>query len=246
MKAVLLALLLAGPVLAEEAAAPEPDLTGSEAYARDVVLLFFYHEIGHALIDLLDAPVLGQEEDAADTLAVLLTERYWEPDWAEEKVRVMADFWAESAPSWDAEDPGEVVTWGVHSPDERRYYNFVCLFYGANPEAREAFAVDMDLPEERQETCGEEFALVAESWDGFLDRVAGEGGTITFENRAGGYDFIARMLADEIAYMNERMVLPTPLPVVLEPCGEANAFYYPGDVAITICSELVDELLAMP
>jgi Putative metallopeptidase len=242
MKALLVALLLtAQPVHAE---APEAELTPAEAYARDVTLMFFYHEMGHALIDVLDAPVLGLEEDAADMLSVLLIDRYWEPDWAEEKARAAADFWAESAPSWAEEDPGEVVTWDTHSPDERRYFTFVCLFYGGNPEARKAFATDMDLPEDRKETCPSEFDLMAQSWDQFLDQVAGSGQTLTFMSKVEGYDFISKALSDEIAYMNERLKLPQTVPVVLESCGEANAWYDPETVKITICTELVDEAMA--
>ena len=55
MRAFLVALQLTGPVMAETSA-PEAELTGAEAYARDVTLMFFCHEMGHALIDVLDAP----------------------------------------------------------------------------------------------------------------------------------------------------------------------------------------------
>ncbi len=238
-------LLQAGP-LAAEAASPEgTELTEAQGYARDVALMFLYHELGHALIDVLDAPVLRLEEDAADTLAVLLIDRYWEPDWAEQKARVAADFWAESAPSWSEDDPGDVVTWSTHSPDERRYFTFVCLFYGGNPAARAAFASDMGLPADRQETCPDEFELMAESWDRLLAPLAGSGATLRFEVQAEGYGFVAQALADEIAYMNDLVVLPQTLPVVLTACGEANAFYDPDVVAVTICTELVDEALAL-
>lgn len=207
--------------------------------------MFFYHEMGHAFIDVLDAPVLGLVEDAADGLAVVLIDRYWEPDWAEAKARVVADYWWENAPSWSEDAPGDVVTWDTHSPYERRYFTFVCLFYGANPEMRAVFAEDMELPLERQETCPSEFELMAQSWDHFLDPVAGSWGTVTFEARVEGYDHVATALADEIAYMNDRIVLPQAESVILAPCGEANAFYSPDEFLVTICTELIEEALAI-
>ena len=36
------------------------------------ILFLLFHEVGHALMDVLDLPILGQEEDAADQLAVLI------------------------------------------------------------------------------------------------------------------------------------------------------------------------------
>ena len=37
-----------------------------EAFVEANLLGIFYHELGHALIDILQLPVFGQEEDAAD------------------------------------------------------------------------------------------------------------------------------------------------------------------------------------
>ncbi|MFT5637525.1 MAG: hypothetical protein ACI861_000339, partial [Paracoccaceae bacterium] len=45
-----------------------------ESYIRANTIFFIYHELGHALIDLLRLPVFGQEEDAADVLGVVLSE----------------------------------------------------------------------------------------------------------------------------------------------------------------------------
>lgn len=30
---------------------------------------FFYHEVGHALVDVLELPITGKEEDAVDQLS---------------------------------------------------------------------------------------------------------------------------------------------------------------------------------
>ncbi|MBA4350919.1 MAG: hypothetical protein C0427_06690, partial [Rhodobacter sp.] len=56
----------------EALAGEELDLTDAEWHVRDVMLAIFYHELGHALIDVMQLPVLGLEEDAADVLSVVM------------------------------------------------------------------------------------------------------------------------------------------------------------------------------
>ena len=45
------------------------------------------------------------------------------------------------------------------------------------------------------------------------------------------------VLIDEIIYFNTLFRFPEPVSVELVSCGEANAFYDPANVLITICSE---------
>ena len=77
--ALALLALLSAPAQAEDAD-PKADYVASNLVA------IFYHELGHALIDQLDLPVLGKEEDAADILSVLLIDEVWEPEVAEDIV----------------------------------------------------------------------------------------------------------------------------------------------------------------
>lgn len=36
------------------------------------ILAVFYHELGHAVIDVEDLPIYGQEEDAADVFSIFM------------------------------------------------------------------------------------------------------------------------------------------------------------------------------
>src|SRR5690606_30706803 len=155
-------------------------------------------EIGHALIDLLELPVLGQEEDAADVLAVVMTDRLW----LEDHARAAANATALSYRFSTEDDTDEPAFWGVHGPDSQRFYNIVCLFYGADTDTRADFAEAHDLPDERAETCEEEFALADASWGPFLDSIAIDeeappAASFVFEDRSGGEDEIAALLANE-------------------------------------------------
>ena len=44
------------------------------------IVSVFYHELGHAIVDVMRLPIFGQEEDAADVLSILLIDEYFEED----------------------------------------------------------------------------------------------------------------------------------------------------------------------
>jgi hypothetical protein len=227
------ALILSG---AAATAAPSDDAI---AYVEDNVLAIFYHELGHALIDVLQLPVLGQEEDAADVLSVVLTDQLWEEEQAGAVATASALFYLALASETEPED---VVWWSVHGPDLQRHYNTICLFYGANPDLRQAYAEGFDLPADRAAGCPEEYDLAAGSWGVFLDEIeTGEPGD-SLRFAVDPADSISILLADEVVALNEAFLLPEPVDVFLDSCGEPNAFYDPGARSITICTELVDFL----
>ena len=224
--------------------APPADATPDEAalyMAQDAVLSIFYHEMGHALIDILQPPVLGLEEDAADVLSVLLINELWDEAASEEKIRATAAFWAASAQESLSGDEMP-VNYGVHSPDDRRYFTYVCLWYGASPDTREAVAIELGLPEERAVTCPDEFDLASRSWGPYLDQAyeAGAGTSLVWQGPDPEDGPFAAMLKDEVDYLNSVLSLPQDLTVTLASCDEANAFYNPEDVSVTICTEITD------
>jgi hypothetical protein len=138
---------------------PEDESTAQ--FVTSNIIATFYHELGHALIDVLALPVLGKEEDAADGLASVLTHYIWDEETATQITYDTANgfaLWAAEPEGWDS------AYADTHSLDQQRYYSTVCLFYGANPETREAVAVDLELPEDRAAQCAEEFAQVDASW----------------------------------------------------------------------------------
>ncbi|WP_299043721.1 DUF4344 domain-containing metallopeptidase [uncultured Tateyamaria sp.] len=227
LRYVVLALMLPGAALANEE---------REAFVKANLLGIFYHELGHALIDILQLPVFGQEEDAADVASILLIDGFYEEEAAQALAYDTAfGFLAE------ADFAGDVAYWDVHGPDEQRFYNTVCLFYGANPGAREDFAIDLGLPEERADTCPEEFQLALDSWGPAFDDIAGRGDTILFDD--GGHALLtSEVMAAEVAALNEDFELPTTLGVRIESCGEANAFYDLGTTEIIMCTEFEDHL----
>jgi hypothetical protein len=236
MRWVLCLLALAGPVQAQE------ELTAEEAYAQNIFLSIMYHEMGHALIDIMQLPVLGLEEDAADVMSVVLMQQFWEAEPAEDIARSAAEFWSANVEYWKAEGVEETY-WDVHSPDARRVSTYVCLFYGADPDNRVDFAADMGLPDDREATCPDEFTLANDSWGVYLSEIedAGAGQTIVFAGDAAA-DGYSALVQSEVDWMNERMSLPGTLTIKIESCGESNAFYDPETKSITMCTELIDDI----
>ncbi len=214
-------------------------------YVDSNTLAIFYHELGHALIDVMNLPVLGQEETAADVLSVLLFDYIFVEDDAEAIARDVAASFLLAA----AEPDGEPAFWDVHGLDLQRFFTLVCLHYGAFPDRRSAFRRDMQLPDERAEGCAQERALADDSWGVFLDEISsGETGSakLTFrkavEPETEAQATMVETLGTEVREWNAFAGLPEAVAVVFDRCDEINAFYAPDDRTITICAEYADYL----
>ena len=214
-----------------------------QGYVESNLLSVFYHELGHALIDIQGLPIFGQEEDAADVLSVFLIDAFWEEESA---VQIAYD----SAFGFQAEaDQYEPIFWDVHGPDLQRYYNLVCVFYGANPDEREDVAQELGLPEERAEWCDAEYDQAAGSWGAALDEITTDKGGNTIrlgrvERDSDGAEVTANLMDEEIKALNLEFKLPSRLVVNVEACGEANAWYDPEVKEITMCTEFADDIAA--
>lgn len=217
-----------------------PEDEDAAQFVTSNVIATFYHELGHALIDVLDLPVLGKEEDAADSLSAVLTHQIWNEEAATQITYDTAfaySLYAEDPEDWDG------AFADTHSLNQQRYYTLVCLFYGADPKAREQVAVDLELPEDRAEWCEEEFTQADESWAAMLDGLeptkTSKGLVLVDTDQD---DPIAQILIEEIDALNETYGLPQEVSVSVEPCGEANAFYLPGERHIIICTEYAEDM----
>lgn len=221
------------------------EMPADEAAAQFVtsnIISTFYHELGHALIDVLQLPVLGREEDAADTLAAVLTHHIWEEESATQIIYDTAQAYALAASEAEAEG-WDVPYWDTHSLDQQRYYNLVCLFYGAEPDLRSDIATELELPDERVESCPEEYELADGSWSAMLDGLEPGPKAKGLKLREGDEQTaIGKILAGEIATINENYGLPEEIVVKVAACDEANAYYLAEDRTITICTEYATEM----
>ena len=134
---------------------------GAQAVS-DALLFTTLHEVGHALVDVLDIPIAGREEDAVDQLAAVML-----VDGSEEGSEA-----AVNGASGLAVDEGELDDLAFadeHALGSQRFYNVLCLVYGQDPAGYAEWVKDGTLPAERAEWCEAEYAAVSRSWDRLLE-----------------------------------------------------------------------------
>lgn len=123
----------------------------------------FFHEIGHALVDVLELPVTGREEDAVDQLSAWLLIDNGDGD--EAVVHGALSFEVSARASDEVSDDQFA---DEHSLDEQRVYNMLCWLYGSDPK-KYAPLVDDPLPKARAERCEGEYRLLDRSWSRLLE-----------------------------------------------------------------------------
>ena len=140
----------------------ESDQAAEKAVAA--LVFTFYHELGHALIDVYDLPVTGREEDAVDQLATVMLLETWDGEDSELSILSSAEAFELDA----GEEGAEADLADEHSLDQQRYYNLVCWIYGSDPDYFSDVAKEWELPANRAEQCSGEYARMSASWNTLL------------------------------------------------------------------------------
>lgn len=131
-----------------------------EVYAKDAIEHTFYHELGHALVDLLDIPVLGKEEDAVDDFGIIMLILTKE-DGEERAISAAELFFMEGL---EVEEFSSEDLMDEHSLDDQRGYRSLSLVYGSNPEKYENIAEDLKMDEDRRLMAQEMFEKQTINW----------------------------------------------------------------------------------
>ena len=119
------------------------------------------HEVGHALVDVLDLPITGREEDVADQLAVYVLVRGGEKGAQAAVAGVSA-----LQPSSNEFDATALAD--EHSLGPVRLYNVMCWIYGSDPVKYSQLVEGGSLPEERAVRCPGEWDRMAKAWQRLL------------------------------------------------------------------------------
>jgi hypothetical protein len=145
--------------------------TNSQQELTNAVLgaleFIFYHELGHALIDIFEIPFTGKEEDAVDQFSTIFL---LSSDLGVESALSGASFFYLVGSTNDS-----LNFWDEHSLDQQRFYNIVCLVYGSDPETYQSLVLQQTkgfmlssptgyLPKERAERCPSEYYDISRSW----------------------------------------------------------------------------------
>lgn len=259
----LLALLLATGLAAEPQAGPEPLDERSAVFVLGNLQFLLVHELAHLVIGELEVPVLGPEEQAADYLAAGALIR------AERRAggvdRRDSDYLLAAADaqrlSWQrgSSRGAPVPYWDTHALTIQRFFQIVCLLYGADPVTYADLPERAGMPATRAAGCAAEFARAdrAISWlIATYGRRPGEGPGAALDAR---YEapptLVSRRIVAEmqrvglveetVARINELFRLPRPATVVMRRCGQAEAAWQPAQRELVLCYELVDLLYRM-
>lgn len=129
---------------------------------EDSTMFVFFHELGHALIDIYDLPVTGREEDAVDQLAALIV-----ADGSEEGAASVFNG-AMAFTVLDGDELHESAFWGEHSMGLQRFFNIICMLYGQDPEAHKDLVNEEVLPKARAQRCPSEYQRIEKAWGTLL------------------------------------------------------------------------------
>jgi hypothetical protein len=166
------------------------DMDVYDSYTLNVIDFIFWHEMGHAFIDIYQLPITGLEENVADQFAALMLLYYYDESTGDYSMgQTMVDdvgtwfnnseyFVSEIYPTLTGEEILPAF-WDVHALDMQRFYNVSCYAYGFDPSSDSvAYLVEEGwLPQERAANCEWEyqqieysFAILLEPFDnGFFD-----------------------------------------------------------------------------
>jgi DNA-binding Xre family transcriptional regulator len=219
------------------------------------MLFVGFHELGHAVIHELGLPVLGREEDAADSFATIAM------------INIGTDFstrvLVQAARGWflmgnrDRADGDKPEFYDEHGLDQQRAYEIVCLMVGSNEDKFKELADWVHMPPDRQDSCAGDYSNAEYSWNTELkphrrppdqpkskidiDYGTAKGKLEVYERslRAIGY------LETIAGYAAELIVWPRPISIVVQECGDANAQWSPVTKSEMLCYELAGDFFEL-
>jgi putative metallopeptidase DUF4344 len=122
---------------------------------------FFYvaaHEMGHAAFDLFKVPLFGNAEEAADQFATYIMLQFGKEQ-ARRLITGAAYSYKEYVLSPTVTAPLAAFS-EAHAAPAQRFFNLLCLAYGADPTLFVDFVDKGYLPKDRARSCNREYDQV--------------------------------------------------------------------------------------
>jgi hypothetical protein len=122
----------------------------------------FFHEFGHVVFYMLQVPVLGRAEDAADAFSAYLMLNFGY-DEARRLIAGTAHQFRKDLEKGNLTLPIKDFS-DSHGAPAQRFYNLLCIAFGANPELFADIVSKHQLPVERAIGCEDEFRELAHAF----------------------------------------------------------------------------------
>lgn len=246
------------------ASSPAPPTGNTSAYGNDFVIgntgFIVLHEFGHAIIREFKVPLLGLEEDSADTIAAItmlqLDKAYPREQTPLVELLAMAAvgnilIWKTGQEKSDV----ELGVWSRHNLSIRRFARVSCLIYGSNTKRFQWFADLTKMAEFRADWCEDEYG-VAEQGVAWLARSYGAKSLTPHHRISVRYveprtsaqrearDFLKKtgVLEKVAAFVDTRFEFPKAFEVRVDHCSTPNAYWDPDERELLFCYEMVDAL----
>ncbi|WP_196258893.1 DUF4344 domain-containing metallopeptidase [Pelagibacterium limicola] len=209
------------------------------------------HEIGHLFVDQFELPVLGREEDAVDNFATLTMLAEGTPESLQALIDTV-DGWIYSEQQTTRRRYSNSDFYGMHSLDIQRSFAMACLMVAHDYDRFTWFATRVGLPHNRQESCEEDLRLTGYGWESVLKPHVRAGQTansqvsVVYRSHDPAYRDIAAILKQNLVlentadWLRKTYVLPRPVRLTAEECGQVNAFYDPTTREVILCYEWAD------
>ena len=216
------------------------------------MLFVLLHEMGHAHITEQGLPVLGREEDAADSFAVV-TMLKMGSSFSHRMLVQAAMGWFLNAYR-DQQQGIKLAFYDEHGLNQQRAYQIVCLMVGSNPARFDDLAKEASLPEDREATCRGDYSNASWSWDMVLKphrRTAGQPQTkieAIYGDGGENYGMFAesfhsiRLLETVAERASEEYVWRAPFAMEFRTCGRPWAGWNLPARRLTVCYELAADL----
>ncbi len=253
MKYLAVAFLL---VAASPVAVADSDADRIEFVIGNVVFVML-HEFSHLIIQDFDVPVLGNSEDAADSLAAVTLIRMdrARPESDFRFIRMLLTAADANRILWqrglEQDNPAVYLT--RHPLSLQRAARIACLAYGSDPELLEPLPDIAGLPAFRADWCDEEFADAEKAWlwvrDSFVRESSGTASEHDFSYgtaREASEDIVREWLVQNealertLAYVGRTMLLPDAITLRTRSCGSPDAYWDGNTRELVLCYQLID------
>jgi hypothetical protein len=118
----------------------------------------FLHEFGHALFDVFDVPLFGREEDAADQVSAYIMLQFGKE---ESRRLILGTAYGYKAEVETSNAPVAMTAFAdEHGTPAQRFYNILCVAYGADAKLFADVVEKEYLPKNRAEGCEDEYEQV--------------------------------------------------------------------------------------
>jgi putative metallopeptidase DUF4344 len=125
------------------------------------------HETGHAVFDIFNVPIFGHAEDAADNFATYVMLQMGK-DQAKRLIDGAAWAWRAYVADYRTNPVVQEELAGFasnHGQPQERFYNLMCLAYGADPVTFANLTKDGFLPPNRAPDCKYEYKTLVKAFD---------------------------------------------------------------------------------